>query len=93
MSTVQLLSISPEELSKMISQQVKSDISLLLNENKPKESQSDFISPDEAAALLKVNKVTLWRYVKRGTINKYSFENKVYYKRSEIEQGFTKSNV
>ncbi|WP_033961253.1 helix-turn-helix domain-containing protein [Psychroserpens jangbogonensis] len=91
MTQIQLVAISPEELAQMITNKVEAIFSTSLKNHKPQEAQSEYLTPGETADLLKVNKATLWRYVKRGKLTKYEFENKVYYKRSEIENGFTKS--
>ena len=92
MSTVQFVSTSPEELAEMISLQVKTEIQLLLANQEKQEAPNEYLTPEETCNLLSITKPTLWRYVKRGTVKKYTFENKVYYRRSEIENGFTNNN-
>lgn len=80
---------SPEELAKLLSESVKAELQeQLKNINLQKESE--WITPEETAELLNVVLSTLHRYRKKGKIIAYNFENKVYYKRSEIEAGFTK---
>ena len=92
MAQIQFVAISPEEFAEIITNKVEEKFSTLLSNSKPKVAQSEYLTPTETADLLKVNKATLCRYVNRGKLIKYEFENKVYYKRSDIENGFTKSD-
>jgi excisionase family DNA binding protein len=51
-------------------------------------SQDEYITTDEAIALLGVSRTTLHTYVKQGRIQKYTrgVTRRVYYKRSEVEE-------
>ena len=88
LKSINLISVSPEELAELISKEINKTFQN--SSNNQIEQLSEYLTPDETADLLKVTKPTIWRYRKRGKITPYYFENKVYYKRSEIEQGFTK---
>ncbi|CAL65248.1 helix-turn-helix domain-containing protein [Christiangramia forsetii] len=55
---------------------------------KPKEPE-ELLTRKETAQLLKINLSTLNRWSKKGKIKRYCIENKIYYKRSEIEASLT----
>ncbi len=90
MSTINFVNTTPEDLVELLSKSVKAEIQQQLKDLNSDPTLSEYLTPDETAELLKVTKPTIWRYRKRGKLTPYYFENKVYYKRSEIEQGFTK---
>lgn len=50
----------------------------------PQSESPDLITPKEAAELLKVSMVTLWRYEKQGKIKCYGIGGRRLYKRSEL---------
>ncbi len=85
---IQFVSTTPDDLAELISQKLKEQTKEKSINSEQK--QSEYLTIDETAKLLKVTKSTLWRYEKRGKLIPYDFENKVYYKRSEIEKGFIK---
>ena len=88
---VQLVSTTPDDLAKLISDKVIKDFESMLQGIKTTPEKKEFITREEAANLLNVTYATLWRYGKSGKLKSYNFSNKVYYKLAEIEQGFTKN--
>ena len=91
MSTIQFLSTSPESLASQIAETVASKIYKQLKTATTPEPLSEYMTPKETADLLKINDTTVWRWTKKGTLTSYSFEGKVYYKRSEVLSGFSKN--
>ena len=83
MSILQLIEITPEELTSLVKAGVREQLIEL------KESLTN--SPDQlltrmqTAELLHVDKSTLWSWTKKGKIKAYGIGNRVFYKRSEIE--------
>lgn len=47
-------------------------------------SVDELLTPEETAKLLKVSKVTVWDWSKRGILNKHHIGNQVRYLRSEV---------
>ena len=91
MSTIQFVSTTPEALASQIAETVASEISKQLKSITTTEEESEYMTPDETAKLLSVNKSTLWRHQKNGLLTTYSFAGRVYYKRSEVLSGFSKN--
>ncbi len=46
--------------------------------------QDELLTPEETAGLLKVSKVTVWDWEKRGILKKHHIGNQVRYLRSEV---------
>jgi excisionase family DNA binding protein len=46
----------------------------------------EYLTPEEAAALLRVSRRTVERYAKQGRIGRYRKGFRVLFKRSEVEQ-------
>ena len=88
---VQFVSTTPDDLAKLISDKVNEAIESKLQGFNATPEKKEFITREEAATLLNVTPTTLWRYANSGKLIPYHFQNKVYYKLSEIEQGFIKS--
>lgn len=45
----------------------------------------NYLDPKEAAKMLKISSATLWRWVKKGKLNKKCLsEKKIYFSQSEI---------
>ncbi|NQV03129.1 MAG: helix-turn-helix domain-containing protein [Bacteroidia bacterium] len=51
---------------------------------KAEDQQEKFLTREEAANLLGVNKVTLWRYYRDGRLPYYRVGRKIFFLRSEI---------
>lgn len=88
---IQFVSTTPQELANLISEKVKQALESQLNEIGTTPEKKEFITREEASKLLNVTYATLWRYNKEGKLKAYKFQNKVYYKLSEIENGFIKN--
>lgn len=84
MSAIQLLQITPEQLEKLISDVVKTQISELKNALVEQQS-SPYLSRKQLAAHLHINLSTIHNWTKKGTLKPIGVEGRVLYKRSDIE--------
>lgn len=50
----------------------------------PVTEPDELLTPEETAKLLKVSKVTVWDWEKRGILKKHTIGNQVRYLRSEV---------
>lgn len=86
METLQLISITPEELvsqiASLIIPQLKAELS---KEFQPKQPE-ELLTIDELCDILKIDRSTEHRWRKKGTIKPSLVEGSVYYFRSEIDQ-------
>lgn len=88
-SQVQLISVTPEQLSELISENLAAHI----QEIKSAIPQAEqLLTRDQAAQLLDVDLSTLWHWSKSGKLKSYGIGNRIYYKRSEIENSLIPLN-
>lgn len=84
MRQIQFISTSPEELEERIAKRFDAKLEILKSHFQPKNPE-EYLTLDETAKALKVDKSTLHNWRKRGVITAYQIGNRVYTKRSEIE--------
>lgn len=87
-SITYLHNITPDELKVLISETIKNELEIFAKKINLKEPE-ELLTRTEAAKFLKINLTTLWIWSKKGKLKSYGIGNRVYYKRSEIEQAST----
>lgn len=90
MSSVQFIQVTPQQLQEEILKGVKNEIEVLKAYLQPNK-QTEYLTREETANLLKINLSTLHNWTKKGTISSYSLEGRVYYKRSDIDGAMVES--
>ena len=91
MDTILFSGTNSEEFKKDILEGVKKFLQDLLSQQKEKET-SDYLTRQQVAEMLSIDLSTLHNWTKKGKISSYGIGNRVYYKRSEIENAFVKLN-
>lgn len=79
---IQFIGINPNELI----EQLKTSLLAELNQPQPVSNDLDLLTRKEVCTLLKINQSTLYRWTKDNVIPSYGISNRIYFKRSEIEQ-------
>jgi hypothetical protein len=79
-----LQNLSPERLTELIKDGVKSQLEDFKKELHSLSTKEDLLNRQQVLELLNINATTLWHYQNKGKIPFYKFANKCYYKRSEI---------
>tara|TARA_R110000772_G_C13306320_1_gene439386 strand:+ start:4745 stop:5059 length:315 start_codon:yes stop_codon:yes gene_type:complete len=83
----------PMVLEQLLKALNKVDEQLLsLSQNNGLNQSEQLISREQTAELLNVNLSTLWAWTKKGKLLSYGIGNKVFYKRSEIENSLIPLN-
>jgi excisionase family DNA binding protein len=82
---LQLIEMSPEQLKELLLKGVIERLDRLENQLQPKEP-TEFLSVQDASELLQVDRSSLYNWKNRGLIQFYGIGNRVYLKRSELEQ-------
>lgn len=72
-----------QEILEML-EQLKQELSLIKENFQPKEPV-ELMTRQETADFLKINITTLWNWTRKGMLTSYGIGNRVFYKRSEIE--------
>ncbi|WP_341228328.1 helix-turn-helix domain-containing protein [uncultured Arcticibacterium sp.] len=62
------------------------------NKSIPTSDSREVLSRKQTADLLQINLSTLWHWTKKGKVQSYGIEGKVYYLRSEILNSLTPLN-
>jgi hypothetical protein len=91
MQTVQLISITPEQLQDAIINGVKTQLEDFKKHFEPKKP-IEYLSRQETADLLKVDLSTIHNYSKRKILQPWGIQGRVYFKRSEVENSIIKLN-
>lgn len=86
MSTIQFIGTTPNDLIKKISAEVIPQLKAELSHQFQPKVPNEYLTRAEVCELLKIEQSTLWRWKKQGFFPFYGIGNRVYCKRSEIEQ-------
>lgn len=84
-NVTQLHSTTPEILVSEIIKEFKNELELLKTEFQPK-IPTEFLTRIEVSKLLKIDLGTVHNWSRSGKLKRYGIGNRVYFKRSEIEQ-------
>ena len=86
MSTIQFIGTNPTdlitELKNVLIPELKAQLSAQFQPKEP----TEYLTRSEVCRLLKINLSTLHRWRKENIIPSYGYGNRVYFKRSEIEE-------
>lgn len=85
MGTVQLIQVTPEQLQDAILKGVQIQLKELKQDFQPK-CPTEYLTRSEVAELLKVDISTVHNWSKAGKLKRHGLGNRVYYKRSEVEE-------
>lgn len=91
MEQLKIIQVTPEELKDIISEGLKAQIEELKNSQSGKDPD-ELLTRKETAKLLKINLATLWSWSKAGKIKSVGISNRVYYRRSAIDDALIKIN-
>jgi hypothetical protein len=78
-----LQNVTPEDLTKLISDGIKGQISelkKLIDVQDPNE----LLSRDETCKFLQIDSSTLWHWTNKGRVKSYGIGNRRYYKKAEL---------
>jgi hypothetical protein len=89
--TIQFIQSSPEELENRIYNRFKAEIENLKSSFQPK-APAEFLSRNTVKEMLDVDLSTIHNWTKSGKLKAYGIGNRVYYKRSEVEQAIIPLN-
>lgn len=90
MAQLQFIQTSPQELSELITEGVKTQLQELKKELLAKEANDELMTREEACEFLQIDPSTLWAWQNRGKVTAYGISgNRRYYKRSELIEALT----
>lgn len=89
--TVQLISITPQELQEVITAGIQKQLEEF-KKDLPKSYQLDLLSRTDVAKLLQIDLSTVHNWTKKGTLTSYGIGNRVYYKLEEVKSAIVRLN-
>ncbi|TRO65493.1 helix-turn-helix domain-containing protein [Christiangramia sabulilitoris] len=87
--SVLLQSVTPEKLTRLIQESVKSQLETFQKTFRKHEAEDELLTREETCKLLKINSSTLWAWTNKGKVKAYGIANRRYYKRSELMESLT----
>lgn len=91
MSTIQFISVTPEQLQQEITKGVKSHLDDFLKNFKPKEP-NDYLTRQDIATMFSVDISTVSNWQKTGKLRPLGISGRVYFLRSDVEASLTPLN-
>lgn len=86
MSTIQFIGTNPTDLITELENSLIPKLTERLSAQFQPIQPTEYLTRSEVCRLLKVDLSTLHRWRKEGKLPSYGFGNRVYFKRSEVEQ-------
>lgn len=90
-ATVQFIGTTPDEVNQPVLDVIQEGFDELKRQFQPKEPV-ELLTRNEVKDLLKVDLSTVHNWTKRGKLKAYGLGNRVYYKRSEVEEAIKPLN-
>ena len=78
-----LQNVSPEDLTELIKEGVKSQLDELKKDLQT-HNPDELLSRDEVCKLLQIDSSTLWHWTNKGKVTAYGIGNRRYYKKAEL---------
>lgn len=82
-NSILLQNVSPEELSKLIKEGVKSQLDDLKKDLQT-HNPDELLTREETCKLLSIDSSTLWHWTNKGKVTAYGIGNRRYYKKAEL---------
>ena len=86
MSSIQFIGTNPSDLITELKNSLIPELKAQLSAQFQPKEPTEYLTRSEVCKLLKIDMSTLHRWRKDNTIPSYSMGNRVYFKRSEVEQ-------
>ena len=83
--TIQFIQVTPEQLQEQFLKGVKFEIDALKSEFQPKQP-TEYLTRNQVKEMFDVDLSTVHNWTKRGKLKAYGIGNRIYYKRTEIDQ-------
>ncbi|QIG89401.1 helix-turn-helix domain-containing protein [Chryseobacterium sp. POL2] len=93
MSTIQFIGTNPTDLITEIKNALIPELKAQLSAQFQPKEPTEYLTRSEVCKLLKIDLSSLHRWRKEGKIPSYGVGNRVYFKRSEVEQIINKNKL
>lgn len=93
MNIIQFIGTTPTDLVSELKNALIPELREQLSKDFQPKEPTEYLTRAEVCDLLKIDLSTLHRYRKNGTLKAYGLNNRVYYKRSEIDEYINKNRL
>ncbi|MCT6765871.1 helix-turn-helix domain-containing protein [Riemerella anatipestifer] len=93
MEAIQFIGTNPNELIKAISNAIVPELEQRLSKQFQPKEPTTYLTRKEVCELLHIDYSTLNRWTKNGKLKAYGMGNRVYYKRSEVEETLNQNRL
>jgi hypothetical protein len=92
---IQLIQVTPNQLADLISESVNARIKDLfkVSEQSPHLTDETFLTRKETALFFQISLFTVHDWMKKGIIKPYKAGNRTYFKKAELVEVLTQSNL
>ena len=88
-NAILLQDLTPEQLSNLITNSIKSQLQNFSKELISQEENNDLLTREETCNFLKIDSSTLWSWTNKGKVKAYGIGNRRYYKKFELLESLT----
>ena len=95
-STIILSQLTLKDIKQAIIPPLIEELKKIISEIQPHKSHSqndDLLTREETANYLRISKVTLYKWIRKGYIKSYKISDRLYFKKSEILQSLNYENT
>ncbi|MNU18958.1 helix-turn-helix domain-containing protein [Chryseobacterium cheonjiense] len=93
MNTIQFIGTTPKDLITEIKNALIPELREQLSKDFQPKEPTEYLTRSEVCELLQIDLSTLHRWRKDGTLTAYGVGNRVYFKRSEIDEYINKNKL
>ncbi|MDD1524163.1 helix-turn-helix domain-containing protein [Riemerella anatipestifer] len=93
MEAIQFIGTNPNELIKAISNAIVPELEQRLSKQFQPKEPTTYLTRKEVKEMLSIDLSTLNRWTKDGKLKAYGMGNRVYYKRSEVEETLNQNRL
>jgi len=93
MNTIQFIGTTPNDLITEIKNALIPELREQLSKDFQPKEPTEYLTRSEVCELLQIDLSTLHRWRKDGTLTAYGVGNRVYFKRSEIDEYINKNKL
>lgn len=91
-SKTEVFGVSPEDLKNIILDDLKDELSRLMNSLKPEKKEDEYLTRKEVSKILKVSLVTVSDWSKKNILQPRRIGNLIRFKRSDIDKALIEIN-
>ncbi|WP_185269182.1 helix-turn-helix domain-containing protein [Chryseobacterium indologenes] len=78
--------LAPKDFIQQLKDSLIPELTANIKKDLGLKNDTEYLTREDVCSILKINKTTLWRWMKEKRIPSYGIGNRVYFIRSEVDQ-------